>query len=489
MVRTVRLLLIDKDPRALETLSEALERGGHETAVVPDDGRALERLEAERFDLVVVDVEMGQRGADELIREIRRRCPRAPVIATTGQASMEGAVRALRGGVADYLAKPFDPADVMLAVERALEPGRAGEGESVRGGTDAPSGDEAGSGEGNGEYAGDSEGSGARVRSAGAVGPYEFEELVGRNPRMQRVYSLIQTVAPAGSTVLVTGESGTGKERVAAAIHRRSGRSNGPFVRVNCSAFAEGVLESELFGHEQGAFTGAHRARAGVFRRADGGSLFLDEVADLPHATQVKLLRVIQEREVQPVGGDRAVPVDVRMIAATNRDLAEEVRKGTFREDLYFRLNVIPIHIPSLRERPDDIPHLVDHFLAKFADSTGKPVRGFTDRALSSLERYGWPGNVRELENAVERAVVLATEEIIDVHDLPPEVRGVGSTLEGAFQINTVKLAEVEEIVIRRVLTKNAWNIKRSAEMLGITRATLYSKIRKLGLTEARPTQ
>jgi DNA-binding NtrC family response regulator len=466
MVRTVRLLLIDKDPRALETLSEVLEREGHETAVVAEGDRALERLEADRFDLVVVDIAAAERGAEELIGEIRRRAPQAPVIATTGQASMEGAVRALRGGVSDYISKPFETSDVIRAVERALEPARRAE---------------------DGEHASDAGGSGARIRNAAAVGPYEFEELVGRNPRMQRVYSLIQTVAPAGSTVLVTGESGTGKERVAAAIHRRSSRCNGPFVRVNCSAFAEGVLESELFGHEQGAFTGAHRARAGVFRRADGGSLFLDEVADLPHATQVKLLRVIQEREVQPVGGDQAVPVDVRMIAATNRDLAEEVRRGSFREDLYFRLNVIPIHIPSLRERPDDIPHLVDHFLAKFAESTGKPVRGFTDRALSSLERYGWPGNVRELENAVERAVVLAADEIIDVHDLPPEVRGVGSSLDGAFQVNTVKLAEVEEIVIRRVLTKNAWNIKRSAEMLGITRATLYSKIRKLGLAEARP--
>jgi two-component system response regulator HydG len=465
MVSTVRLLLIDEDPFALEALSEALHRAGHDSTVVTEVGPALSRLESERFDVIVAELGMGEDGPEALIDHLRRRAPDAAVIATTDQASLDGAVGALRGGVMDYVAKPFHVGDMLRAVERAVERIRV-------------------QGEVNPEDAGVEEG--GRVREARAAGPYEFEELVGRNPRMQRVYGLIQTVAPAGSTVLVTGESGTGKERVAAAIHRRSSRRNGPFVRVNCSAFAEGVLESELFGHEQGSFTGAHRARAGVFRRADGGSLFLDEVADLPQATQVKLLRVIQEREVQPVGGDSAVPVDVRLIAATNRDLTEEVRKGTFREDLYFRLNVIPIHIPGLRERPDDIPHLVDHFLARFAEKTGKYVRGFTERAMSALERYSWPGNVRELENAVERAVVLATEPVIDVQDLPAEVRGVGTSFDGAFQVNTVKLAEVEEIVIRRVLTKNGWNIKRSAEMLGITRATLYSKIRKFGLVAAR---
>ena len=320
----------------------------------------------------------------------------------------------------------------------------------------------------------------------GSSQPAEFEELIGRNPRMLRVYNLIRTVAPASSTVLVTGESGTGKERVAEAIHRRSPRRGGPLIRVNCSAFAEGVLESELFGHEQGAFTGAVRGRVGVFRKADRGTLFLDEVGDLPQSTQVKLLRAIQEREVQPVGGDAAVPVDVRLVAATNRDLSAEVKAGRFREDLFFRLNVIPIHLPALRERPDDIPSLAFHFLAKFAVQSGKAVAGFTDRAIAAMERYGWPGNVRELENAIERAVVLAQTEVIDVADLPPEVRGGPGSADGTYQVNTVCLSEVEEIIIRRVLAKTGWNIKRSAEMLGITRATLYSKIRKFGLAAVR---
>ncbi len=314
----------------------------------------------------------------------------------------------------------------------------------------------------------------------------QFEELIGRNPRMQRVYALIRTVAPASSTVLVTGESGTGKERVAEAIHRESPRRAGPLVRVNCSAFAEGVLESELFGHEQGAFTGAVRGRAGVFRKADRGTLFLDEIGDLPQATQVKLLRAIQEREVQPVGGDAALPVDVRLIAATNRELATEVKAGRFREDLFFRLNVIPIHLPALRERPDDIPPLAAHFLAKFAAQAGRTLAGFSDRAIAAMERYAWPGNVRELENAIERAVVLAQSAVIDLSDLPPEVRGGQAGADGTYQVNTVRLSEVEEIIIRRVLARTGWNIKRSAEMLGITRATLYSKIRKFGLAALR---
>ncbi|MCU0254528.1 MAG: sigma-54 dependent transcriptional regulator, partial [Acidobacteria bacterium] len=284
--------------------------------------------------------------------------------------------------------------------------------------------------------------------------PAEFEELVGRNPRMQRVYTLIRTVAPASSTVLLTGESGTGKERVAEAIHRRSPRQAGPLIRVNCSAFAEGVLESELFGHEQGAFTGAVRGRVGVFRKADHGTLFLDEIGDLPQATQVKLLRAIQEREVQPVGGDNTVPVDVRLIAATNRDLSAEVKAGRFREDLFFRLNVIPIHLPALRERPDDIALLAAHFLAKFAAQGRRAVAGFTDRAVAAMERYTWPGNVRELENAIERAVVLAQSEVIDFGDLPSEVRGGQAGAEGIYQVNTVRLSEVEEIIIRRVLAK-----------------------------------
>ncbi len=451
MERAFRLLLVDEDSFAAEALSEALNRADYEVDIVQESNRALGKLEQNRYALLLAaEGPSGPSGA-ELVAGAARVAPEVPAIVITGNPSQDAAVHAMRSGAVDILVRPFHVQDGVRAVEKALDRARQVSGRNEK------SNDEA-----------------------------HFEELVGRNPRMQRVYSLIRTVAPTGSTVLLTGESGTGKERVATAIHRRSTRNASTFVRVNCSAFAEGVLESELFGHEQGSFTGAVKARSGVFRKANGGTLFLDEIGDLPLSTQVKLLRVIQEREVQPVGGDAAIPVDVRLIAATNHDLASEVRSGRFREDLYFRLNVIPIHLPALRERPDDIPHLASHFLGSFADKCHKTVRGFTDRALSVMERYAWPGNVRELENAVERAVVLTMEDVIDVHDLPPEVRGTTGSVEGAFQLNTVRLSEVEEIVIRRVLTKTGWNIKRSAETLGITRATLYSKIKKLGLAATR---
>ncbi|MFN7965491.1 MAG: sigma-54 dependent transcriptional regulator [Acidobacteriota bacterium] len=454
MQPAARLLLVDDDPFALETLSEALTRTGYLVEVAADGPSALKRMEECRFDLVVTDIRMEPMDGLTLLSRIAESFPLTPSLVVTGFASLEGAVEAMRAGALDYLAKPFHVEDLTHAVKRALSRGAGG-------GVDD-----------------------TVARSVGPLG--EFESLIGRNPRMQRVYTLIRTVAPANSTVLITGESGTGKERVAAAIHRQSSRRGGAFIRVNCSAFAEGVLESELFGHEHGAFTGAVKARAGVFRKADGGTLFLDEIGDLPLSTQVKLLRVIQEREVQPVGGDLALPVDVRLVAATNRDLASEVRAGRFREDLYFRLNVIPVHLPPLRERADDISTLAEHFVQRFSKECSKNVRGLTERAVSLMERYTWPGNVRELENAIERAVVLCAEGVIDIQDLPPELRGSGTSVDGSFQLNTVKLGEVEEIVIRRVLTKTAWNIKKSASVLGITRATLYSKIKKFGLAVAR---
>jgi len=449
-----RVLLIDENAQALGTLAEVATRAGFAAETAEDVPGALERLGRAHYDLVVADARTAV-GAGLFERTSAEAAVLPPIVAI-GPATMDFAVEAMRAGAIDYLAKPFHAADLLAAAQRALGPARPAEGAE-----------------------------GAAIRTILAR-PAEFEELIGRNPRMQRVYNLIRTVAPASSTVLVTGESGTGKERVAEAIHRRSTRRAGPLIRVNCSAFAEGVLESELFGHEQGAFTGAVRGRVGVFRKADHGTLFLDEIGDLPQSTQVKLLRAIQEREVQPVGGDVTVAVDVRLVAATNRDLSAEVKAGRFREDLFFRLNVIPIHLPALRERPDDIPPLAEHFLARFAAQSGKTLAGFTDRALSAMERYGWPGNVRELENAIERAVVLAQAEIIDLADLPPEVRGGSGSADGAYQVNTVRLSEVEEIIIRRVLAKTGWNIKRSAEMLGITRATLYSKIRKFGLAAVR---
>ncbi len=449
-----RMLLVDDDPSALRAQAEAGERAGFAVDAVTDATAALALLGRQRADLVVVEAKLGVTSG--LLARVRKELPDPPPLIATGPDTREFAVEALRAGAIDYLLKPVQPEELLAAAGRARENASA-----------PPTPGPVSRGPGGGPSAG-------------------FEELIGCNPRMQRVYALIRTVAPASSTVLVSGESGTGKERVAEAIHRLSPRRDRPLIRVNCSAFAEGVLESELFGHEHGAFTGAVRARAGVFRKADRGTLFLDEVGDLPPSTQVKLLRVIQEREVQPVGGDVALPVDVRLIAATNRDLAREVKEGRFREDLYFRLNVIPIQLPALRERPDDISPLAEHFLSTFARQCGKLLDGFTDRAMAAMERYSWPGNVRELENAIERAVVLAQGNVIDLADLPQEVRGGHSSADGSYQVNTVRLSEVEEIIIRRVLSRTGWNIKRSAELLGITRATLYSKIRKFGLAAVR---
>ncbi len=456
-----RLLVVDDDPFALETFREALERAGFETRAVPSGPGALHELEQSRFDLLITDIQMEPMNGFDLVGHARDVQPGLPFVMVSDAATLEAAVQALRAGALDFIAKPFGVDEVLATIDRALCREHAADDDETAIPADAE----------------DQTAEGARA----------FDEMIGHNPRMQRVYQLIRTVAPATSTVLITGESGTGKERVAAAIHGQSPRSSRPMVKVNCSAFAEGVLESELFGHEQGAFTGAVKARVGVFRKAHGGTLFLDEIGDLPLSTQVKLLRVIQEKEVQPVGGDRTVPVDVRLIAATHRDLAADVKEGRFREDLYFRLNVIPVQIPALRERSDDIPHLAKYFLERFArQCSQQEVRGFSERALTLMERYSWPGNVRELENAVERAVVLASNEVIDTQDLPPELRGTASNADGSFQLNTVKLSEVEEIVVRRVLTRTSWNIKRSAEILGITRATLYSKIRKFGLAIAR---
>jgi two-component system response regulator HydG len=451
-----RILLVEKDDFSADALAEALGRAGHDVATSVGSSRALDLLEKGSWDLLVAGIEGGTMSATELVEHSQEIEDAPPALVLSEDTSLEAAVTAMRAGALDYLVRPFHVNDVVEAAARALERGRARD---------------------------------TQPDDSALPRARDFDGLVGRNPRMQRVYDLVRTVSGAESAVLLTGESGTGKESVAHAIHRRSPRAEGPFVAVSCTAFVEGMLESELFGHEAGAFSGAQKERAGAFRRAEGGTLFLDEIGDLPLSTQVRLLRVIQQREVQPIGSDRGVAVDVRLVAATHHDLAELVREGKFREDLFFRLNVIPIQVPALRERPDDIPHLAQHFLERFAARSARstrPPRGFTERAVTAMERYPWPGNVRELENAVERAVVLASEDVIDLHDLPTELRGSGGSIDGSYQLNTLRLSEVEEIVVRRVLTKTGWNIKRSAETLGITRATLYSKIRKYGMAVAR---
>ncbi len=440
-----RVLLVDEDPFVIETLTEALERAGHEVAAAAGQTEAFARLDGGSFAAIVAGVDGGGVDAGELVAGVRSRHPGIPAL-VFGR-DVGGAGMPAGGGGTAVLIRPFHVEALVEALEQALA--EAGDARSD-------------------------------TLSTGSA-------LIGRNPKMRALKELIATVAPATSSVLITGESGTGKERVARAIHEGGPRVAAPFVRFDCSAFDDAVLEAELFGAEKGALPALTRARPGAFRRAHGGTLYLADVGCLPAPTQTRLLRTVQERAVLPLGCDDPQPVDVRILAGTERGLGGEVRAGRFREDLYFRLNVIPMDVPALRERQDDIPDLAVHLLRQYATACGKPkLDGFTRRAMTAMERYAWPGNVRELENAVERAALLARGAEVDLDDLPPELRARRVDAGESYQLNTVRLAEVEEIVVRRVLTRTGWNIKRSAEILGITRATLYSKIRKFGLAATR---
>ena len=462
-----RVLLVDDDPSALEALASALADAGYTAEAASDGPAALRLVGQKRFDLLIADADLASMDGPTLVARSRELSPQLPALLVTEDGAPDDALLALRAGAFGAIPRSSSAADFSRTVGRALE-GR-GEPSSER----APAGEPA--------PAAPEPRDEAREETLD-----EFDELVGPNPRMQRVLSLVRTVAPAHSSVLLDGEPGTGKARAAAAIHRRSPRATGPFVHFNCSAFGGAEVERELFGHVEGAFPGAARGRVGALRRADGGTLYLDEVSDLPAATQIKLLRAVQDRAATPVGGDDPLPVDARFVASTERDLAAEVRAGRFREDLYLRLGVIPIHLPALRERADDVPVLARRFLERNAAACGKRLDGFSEKAQQLLCRAPWPGNVRELENAVERAVVLAAGPLVDVDDLPPDLRGAPPPVDGALRIDTFNLAEVEEIVIRRVLAATNGNVKRSAQLLGVTRATLYAKIRRYELALTR---
>ena len=427
---------------------------------------ALEVLSARDIDLVMLDQRMpGEAGVDVLPR-VKALDPTVVVVLATAVREVRTAVEALKRGAYDYLTKPLDVDDILALADRALEK-RALEREvlclrSVL----TPSGVET------------------------SVG---FEGMVGRHPEMVRVYQLITQIAPTPTTVLITGASGTGKELIARAIHAKSERATQPFVAVNVAAIPETLIESELFGHEKGAFTGAHARRLGRFELAQGGTVFLDEIGSLRLDLQAKLLRVLQQREIERVGGQRTVPVDVRVLAATNVNLKAAVRARTFREDLYYRLNVVPIHVPPLRERRDDIPYLVEHFVRKAARDCNRDVRAVSAGALEVLVRYDWPGNVRELENVIHRAVVLASGPVLHLPDVPldvamPEAGARLSEDEG------VPLREAcdrfERQYVLRVLERVQWNVSRAARLLGVHRNTVLAKLSTWNVqrpTEGRP--
>ncbi|MDW6342938.1 sigma-54-dependent response regulator transcription factor ZraR [Escherichia coli] len=441
----IDILVVDDDISHCTILQALLRGWGYNVALANSGRQALEQVREQVFDLVLCDVRMAEMDGIATLKEIKALNPAIPVLIMTAYSSVETAVEALKTGALDYLIKPLDylikPLDfdnLQATLEKALAHTHSIDAETP------------------------------------AVTASQFG-MVGKSSAMQHLLSEIALVAPSEATVLIHGDSGTGKELVARAIHASSARSEKPLVTLNCAALNESLLESELFGHEKGAFTGADKRREGRFVEADGGTLFLDEIGDISPMMQVRLLRAIQEREVQRVGSNQTISVDVRLIAATHRDLAAEVNAGRFRQDLYYRLNVVAIEVPSLRQRREDIPLLAGHFLQRFAERNRKAVKGFTPQAMDLLIHYDWPGNIRELENAVERAVVLLTGEYISERELPLAIASTPIPLGQSQDIQP--LVEVEKEVILAALEKTGGNKTEAARQLGITRKTLLAKL------------
>ncbi len=427
---------------------------GYQTDTAVCLAEAFAALGRKTYDLVLADIRLGEEDGFELLAYCRERHPAVSVIMITGYGTVEAAVEAIRAGAFDFLTKPLIDEELLMAIERALNQRRMiEENKHLKAQLDLRFG---------------------------------MENIVGRDHRMRKVFDVIDAVADTRATVLITGESGTGKSLVARAIHRRSSRRDGPFVEVACGALPETLLESELFGHVAGAFTGAVSDKLGKFAQADGGTIFLDEVATASPSMQVKLLRVVQDLEFEPVGGTKTYSVDTRVILATNEDLSQAVAEGRFRQDLYYRINVINIELPPLRERIADVPLLAEHFLQRVCEESGKRVRGFTPEALEALQRYRWPGNVRELENVIERAVLLGKDEVISAEDLPAALAKAAPLGPESLTGRTLKdaLSMPERQIILDMLEAHNWNRQATAEALGINRTTLYKKMKRLGLYE-----
>ena len=451
---TTTVLVVDDDDAHRGMLRMMLKSWGYTVEEAADGDEAVEKVHAKAFDAVLTDVRMGKVNGIEAMKQILSYNPSLPVILMTAYSSVETAVDALRIGAYDYLIKPLDFDALKETLNKAIEHSRLGvENRELR----------------------------RQFSEENAS-----TEIIGRSPAITSMLSMIRTVAPTEATVLITGESGTGKELVARALHAQSLRKDEPLVTVNCAALAETLLESELFGHEKGAFTGADKRREGRFKQADRGTLFLDEIGEMPIGVQAKLLRALQQGEIQRVGSDKSEHVDVRVIAATNRDLRKEVEERRFREDLYFRLNVISLEVPPLRLRKEDIPLLAAHFLSHYAERNHKNVKGFSAQCMDMLLHYDWPGNVRELQNAVERAVILCTGEYVTGPELPVNIAKLAAeampkSTEVSSSLAGLPLEEVERRAIEETLRETGDNKSAAARKLGITRATLHKKLRKYG--------
>ena len=448
------ILVVDDDPGHLTTLKTIIRSWNYRVESATDGSEAVEAVRAQPFDLILMDVRMARMSGIEALKKIKSYNPAIPILIMTAFSSVDSAVEALKAGAYDYLTKPLDFETLKLTMERALEHIRLKvENRFLKEKLDAD---------------------------------FDIQRIIGRSKPMHDLIDMLTMISPSDATVLITGESGTGKELIARSIHRNSPRKKHRLVTVNCAALTDTLLESELFGHEKGAFTGADRRREGRFKQAEGGTIFLDEVGETSPTMQAKLLRVIQEREIQRVGSDTAIDVDVRILAATNRILEDEVSAGKFREDLYYRLNVVTLNVPPLRDRQEDIPLLAQYFLEKYAHKNRKPVKGFSPLAMDMLIKYNWPGNVRELENAIERAVILLPGEHITEKQMPLHIvnahDGVRTdTVSVNQKAGLQSLEEIEKEAILATFEATGGNKSETARRLGINRKTLHKKLKSYG--------
>ena len=445
-----KILIVDDEESIRRTLSILLKREGYSVEGASDGLEALKMMDNSCYDLVIADLNMPAMGGIDLLKRVKRDAKDTEVIILTAYGSIQSAVEAIKIGAYDYLTKPIEPKDITIRVRNALER------KKLR--------------------------TEVRYLKKAVQDRFSAKNIIGQSTKVAQLLELIERVSETDSTILICGESGTGKELVAKAIHGASPRRDKHFVAVNCGALPESLLEGELFGYVKGAFTGALNSKRGLFEEACQGTIFLDEVSATSPMTQVRLLRVLQEQEIRRLGSNETIKIDVRVIAATNQDLLQLVKEGYFREDLYYRLNVISIVVPPLRDRKDDIPILIDDFLKQNARGDPDKLKGISSEAIEAIYEYSWPGNVRELKNAIERATVLATSPIIQVQDLPIAARGEGHRKKFGGVASTASLEEVEKEYITTVLEETGWNYSRTARELGIARNTLMKKVREYGL-------
>ena len=451
------ILVLDDEPNMLLILEALLTDAGYSVTALSDPEIGLAYLDESEVDAIITDMKMPKLTGQDVLEHVKRNFPHIPVLIMTAYGSIEAAVEAMKVGAFDYITKPFSNDELLLSVSKAMQLASARR-----------------------QY---------RLLQENLEDRYGLHHIIGKSKAIRNVLGMVDRAAPSRSTVLITGESGTGKELVARAIHFASPRKNGPFVSVNCMAFNAGVLESELFGHEKGSFTGAVAQKRGRFELAHQGTLFLDEIGELSPDIQVKLLRVLQERKFERVGGSKEIEVDIRVVAATNKNLMEAVEKGEFREDLYYRLNVVHINLPPLRERREDIPLLAQHFAEKFMEDNGIEHKSFSPETMDYMTGYEWPGNVRQLENIIERCMVLASGDTIGVEDLPPEIKDEESQFKSAVDLLPVQLnladtlEKIEAALVRRALAKSGFIQVKAAELLGLSKSNLQYKLKKYKIT------